>query len=89
MTAYFLTPAGVTAIWRRTGRWEHATTAGCMRRSGGRSGMKRTAPPTAEQPSSCSRHTAFTGWAVIATQPHAAQEISITRSAYGEQRIVG
>jgi hypothetical protein len=82
MTAYFFTPAAVTAIWRRTRRWPHVVTGGSRRRSGGRSGKWRTAPPTAGQPASCSRQTSLTGWLVIATQPHASHEILITLSGY-------
>jgi hypothetical protein len=40
------------------------------------------APPTAGHPASCSRQTSFTGWLVIATQPHASHEILITLSGY-------
>jgi hypothetical protein len=79
LTAYRFAPFGVTAISLRTGRWLHRFTGGRSRGNGGRSGMWRTAPPTAGQPASCSRQTSFTGWLVTATQPHAAQEISITR----------
>src|SRR5881394_1339830 len=82
ITVYFFTPAGVTAIWRRTGRWRQRFTGGRRRRSGGRSGRCRTAPPSAGHPASCSRQTSLTGWPVIATQPHASQETSITLSGY-------
>jgi len=47
------------------------------------------APPTAGHPSSCSRQTSFTGWLVIATQPHASQETVITLPGYARARCPG
>ena len=47
------------------------------------------APPKAGHPASCSRQTSFTGWLVIATQPHASQETLITHPGYAWAPPVG
>jgi len=74
---YRLTPADVTAIWRRTSRWVHELTGPrnlCRRVT---SGTTRTAPPTAGHAGACSAQTRFGPWLVTAIQPHASHATSI------------
>jgi hypothetical protein len=82
MTAYRLTPAAVTAIWRRTGLCGQERIAGSSLGSRGSSGTCRSAPPTAGHAASCSAQTECAGWLVTASQPHASHATSIKRAPW-------
>ena len=77
MIPYRLTPAAVTAIWRRTSLCVHELTGPGDLWSGVTSGTSRTAPPTAGQAGACSTQTRFGPWLVTAIQPHASHTTSI------------
>jgi hypothetical protein len=80
MIAYRLTPAAVTAIWRRTSLCVHELTGPSNLWIGVASGTRRTAPPTAGQEDACSSQTRFVAWLVTAIQPHASHTTSIKRA---------
>jgi len=83
---YRLTPADVTAIWRRTSLCVHELTGPRNRWSRVISGTSRTAPPTAGQADACSAQTRFGPWLVTAIQPHASHTTSINGARIGGMR---